>query len=129
MMAGRNLLFRFVDVFLTVHWSDARENFEELIREVNQFGDFSITIDFILKNMLVLYADDIKSRVKNFNEDVINKIKTNWERIRKSILNAFEMFYRLGFENRTFPAKNAAIPIVYYIYENKLEDEVIKIDS
>ncbi|EGO8298536.1 DUF262 domain-containing protein [Enterococcus sp. C1(2024)] len=112
--------------FLTVHWSDARENFEELIREVNQFGDFSITIDFILKNMLVLYADDIKSRVKNFNEDVINKIKTNWERIRKSILNAFEMFYRLGFENRTFPAKNAAIPIVYYIYENKLEDEVIK---
>ena len=60
MMAGRNLLFRFVDVFLTVHWSDARENFEELIREVNQFGDFSITIDFILKNMLVLYADDIK---------------------------------------------------------------------
>ncbi|MEO2498517.1 DUF262 domain-containing protein, partial [Enterococcus faecalis] len=72
--------------FLTVHWSDARENFEELIREVNQFGDFSITIDFILKNMLVLYADDIKSRVKNFNEDVINKIKTNWERIRKSIL-------------------------------------------
>ena len=55
--------------------------------------------------MLVLYADDIKSRVKNFNEDVINKIKTNWERIRKSILNAFEMFYRLGFENRTFPAK------------------------
>ncbi|HCQ8737691.1 TPA: DUF262 domain-containing protein, partial [Enterococcus faecalis] len=41
--------------FLTVHWSDARENFEELIREVNQFGDFSITIDFILKNMLVLY--------------------------------------------------------------------------
>ena len=106
MMAGRNLLFRFVDVFLTVHWSDARENFEELIREVNQFGDFSITIDFILKNMLVLYADDIKSRVKNFNEDVINKIKTNWERIRKSILNAFEMFYRLGFENRTFPAKN-----------------------
>ncbi|WP_428205853.1 GmrSD restriction endonuclease domain-containing protein, partial [Enterococcus faecalis] len=37
--------------FLTVHWSDARENFEELIREVNQFGDFSITIDFILKNM------------------------------------------------------------------------------
>ena len=64
--------------------------------------------------------------MKNFNEDVINKIKTNWERIRKSILNAFEMFYRLGFENRTFPAKNAAIPIVYYIYENKLEDEVIK---
>ena len=25
MMAGRNLLFRFVDVFLTVHWSDARK--------------------------------------------------------------------------------------------------------
>ena len=67
--------------------------------------------------------------MKNFNEDVINKIKTNWERIRKSILNAFEMFSRLGFENRTFPAKMFAIPIVYYIYENKLEDEVIKIDS
>lgn len=112
--------------FLTAYWPDARENFDELIREVNQFGDFSITPDFILKTTLVLYSNDIKSRVKNFDKKLIMNIQENWDRIRKSILHTVEMIYRLGFENRTFPAKNAAIPIIYYVYIKHLEDEVVK---
>ncbi|WP_127723152.1 hypothetical protein [Anaerosphaera multitolerans] len=37
------------------------------------------------------------------------------------------MFYRLGFNNRTFPAKNAAIPIILWVYKNNKEDEISKI--
>lgn len=111
---------------LTANWTDARERFDELKKEVNQFGEFSITSDFILKTTLVLYSDDIKNRVKNFDNEVIKKVTLNWDKLRKVILNSFEMFYRLGFNNRTFPAKNAAIPIIAWVYNNNREDEISK---
>lgn len=111
---------------LTANWPEAREKFDELKKEVNQFGEFAITSDFILKTTLVLYSDDIKNRVKNFDNDIIKDIITNWDKLRKAILNCFEMFYRLGFNNRTFPAKNAAIPVIYWIYLNNKEDEITK---
>lgn len=50
--------------FLTAYWPEARENFDELIREVNRFGYFSISTDLILKTTLVIYSKDIKNRVK-----------------------------------------------------------------
>lgn len=111
---------------LTANWPDAREKFDDLIKEVNQFGDFAISSDLILKTTLVLYSEDIKNRVKNFDNEVIKNIINNWDRLRKSILNCFEMFYRLGFNNRTFPAKNAAIPIISWVYNNNREDEISK---
>lgn len=37
------------------------------------------------------------------------------------------MFYRMGFNSQTFPALNAAIPIIYYVYKNNLEEEIIKV--
>ncbi len=111
---------------LTANWPDAREKFDDLIKEVNQFGDFAISSDLILKTTLVLYSEDIKNRVKNFDNEVIKNIINNWDRLRKSILNCFEMFYRLGFNNRTFPAKNAAIPIIAWVYNNNREDEISK---
>lgn len=111
---------------LTANWSNAREKFDDLIKEVNQFGDFSINSDLILKTTLVLYSDDIRNRVKNFNNDIIKSIVDNWSRIRRAILNSFEMFYRLGFNDKTFPAKNAAIPIIAWVYNNNKEEVIIK---
>lgn len=111
---------------LTANWSDAREKFDSLIKEVNQFGDFSITTDLILKTTLVLYSDDIRNRVQNFDNAIVKSIIDNWSRIRKSILNSFELFYRLGFNNKTFPAKNAAIPVIAWVYKNNKEDQIIK---
>jgi len=111
---------------LTANWPDAREKFDSLIREVNQYGDFVINTDLILKLTLFLFSDDIRNRVKNFDNDTVNKIISNWSRIRKSILNSFEMFYRLGFNNKTFPAKNAAIPIIAHVFLHNKEDEIIK---
>ena len=35
-------------------------------------------------------------------------------------------FYRLGFNNNTFRAKNAAIPIIYYVYHKGLSEDIIK---
>lgn len=111
---------------LTANWPDAREKFNSLIQEVYLYGDFTISSDLILKTTLVLFSNDIKNRVKNFDNDTVNKIIKNWDSIRKSILSTFKMFYRMGFRNKTFPAKSAAIPIILYVYDNKMYNDIVK---
>lgn len=111
---------------LTANWPDAREKFNSLIQDVYSYGDFTISSDLILKTTLVLFSNDIKNRVKNFDNDTVNKIIKNWDSIRKSILSTFKMFYRMGFRNKTFPAKSAAIPIIIYVYDNKMYNDIVK---
>lgn len=36
------------------------------------------------------------------------------------------MFYRMAFRNKTFPAKSAAIPIILYVYDNKMYNDIVK---
>ncbi|WP_436708091.1 DUF262 domain-containing protein [Lactiplantibacillus plantarum] len=111
---------------LTANWPDAREKFNGLIQEVNCYGEFTISSDLILKTILVLFSNDIKNRVKNFDNAIVNQIIKKWESIRKSILNTFRMFYLMGFKNKTFPAKSAAIPIILYVYNNEMYNDIVK---
>ncbi|MGT2749589.1 DUF262 domain-containing protein [Streptococcus orisasini] len=111
---------------LTTHWKESRDEFDELIRDIRNFGDFNISSDLIIKSILMLYSSDIKNRVKNFDQNLLNKVIENWERIKLTISNVFQLFYRMGFNQQTFPALNAAIPIIYFVYENRLENEIVK---
>ncbi len=98
---------------------NAREEFNKLIDDVYKLG-FIINKDFILKTCLVLLNDNIKSQIKNFTHDNIQKFENNWDKIKNSINSAFKLFKKLGFNDKIFRAKNAAIPIIYYIYQNDL---------
>lgn len=121
----------FSDLLMSIasaNWKgmDARKEIEKLVSEIYDIGHagFRIDKDFVLKTCLVLFVDDIKFRLKNFTHENINKFEENWSKIRKSIRSAFMLFESLGFNDKTFRAKNAAIPIIYYIYQNNLEEEI-----
>ncbi|WP_300390604.1 DUF262 domain-containing protein [Fusobacterium sp.] len=109
----------------TSNWKekDARSEMNKLIEEVYEIGHSSFIIDkdFILKSCLFLFVDDIKFQLKNFTYENVNKFEINWNKIRSSIIAAFSLFNSLGFKDKTFRAKNAAIPVIYYIYYNNLE--------
>ena len=51
--------------------------------------------------------------------DAVKYFECNWSHVQDSIVTAFKLFASLGFNNTTFRAKNAAIPIIYYIYKHK----------
>lgn len=113
----------------SANWKDidVRKEIEKLVSEVNNIrhSKFIISKDFVLKTCLVLFVDDIRFKVKNFKYENINIFESNWNRIRECIVSAFKLFDSLGFNDKTFRAKNAAIPIVYYIYHNNLEKDII----
>lgn len=112
----------------TANWSkyDARKEIKDVIDKVRENGNFEIDKDFVLKTCLVLLIDNIKFQVKNFTQENVRLFEDNWERIKKCIISAFKLFKRLGFDNRSFRATRAAIPVIYYIFYNSLEDSIYK---
>ncbi len=123
----------FSDLLMSIasaNWKkiDARKEIDKLVTEIYDIGrpGFFIDKDFVLKTCLVLFVDNIKFQLKNFTYENVNLFETNWEKVRKSIIAAFTLFEKLGFNNTTFRAKNAAIPVIYYIYYNNLSDVIVK---
>lgn len=111
----------------TANWQkyDARKEIPNIIKEVLNYG-FLINEDFVLKTCLVIINDNIKFQVKNFNQEVVLKFEESWDRIRKSIIAAFQLLANFGFNNHSLRAKNAVIPIIFYTYHRAIEDEINK---
>ena len=123
----------FSDLLMSIasaNWNkiDARKEIDDLINKVYKLGKsrFIINKDFVLKTCLVLFIDNIKFQLKNFGHNNVKIFEDNWFKIKKSILATFDFIEKLGFNDRTFRAKNAAIPIIYYVYHNNLEEKIIK---
>lgn len=110
----------------TANWKkDARNEFKSLIDKVYA-NNFIISADLILKCCLVLFNDNIKFQVANFDSDSVGVFDKNWERISKCIEVSFELLKKWGFNDSSLRAKNAVIPIVYYLYHKNLENEILK---
>lgn len=110
----------------TANWErDARKEFKALVDAVYA-NNFIISADLILKCCLVLFNENIKFQVANFDADSVRVFDKNWDRIRKCMEVAFELLKKWGFSDSSLRAKNAIIPIVYYIYYKKIEDEILK---
>lgn len=110
----------------TANWDkDARKEFKALV-DVVYNNNFIISADLILKCCLVLFKDNIKFQVANFDAESVRIFDKNWDRIRKCIEVTFELLKKWGFNDSSLRAKNAIIPIVYYIYHKNLENDILK---
>ena len=58
---------------------------------------------------------------KKKNSSVV-KFEQNWDKVSSAIIEAFKLIESWGFNDSNFRAKNAIIPIVYFIYHNGLQD-------
>lgn len=112
----------FSDLLISIavaHWSDAREEIRKLVDNIRDKG-FSIPKDFILKTFLYLYSKDIRFKVKNFNQNNVAELKKEWQKIRETILEVFDLIKSFGFTDYTLTSKNALLPIIYYIYHRNI---------
>ncbi len=113
----------------TASWDhlDARKEVSDIVKKVFEISNeepFLISKDFVLKTCLVLFNNDIKFQVKNFDQDRVREFESNWDRITKSIIESFALLSSLGFNNQSLRAKNAVIPIIYYIYHKGIESNI-----
>ena len=123
----------FSDLLMSIasaNWTkfDARSEMSKIREEIYTFGNpnFDVSQDFILKSILVLSDVDVRFKIVNFGRANIAIFESKWGAIRKSLIATFEFLEQIGFNDGLLRAKNAAIPIAYYIYKHNLAEAIVK---
>ena len=105
---------------VVANWSiDAKNEIKNLVNQVNQKG-FKIDKDYVVKAFLYLYHKNIKTEISSFSIDFCQKIETNWNNIRDSILSLFDLLRTFGLDEFKLTSINATLPILYYIYHKNI---------
>ena len=114
----------FADLLMSIavaNWEgDGREAIDDLVKQIWQSSSemgFSIERDWVLKASLMLTDADVRFRVKNFNASQVHIIQRQWGEIRDCIIESFKLVRALGLNDQSLRAKNAVIPIAYYLYK------------
>jgi uncharacterized protein with ParB-like and HNH nuclease domain len=123
----------FSDLLMSIssaNWKrhDARKEIAAVKNRIFDFGNpnFNVSQDFILKAMLVFESEDIRFKLANFSLAQVNRFEAAWDNIKKALVATFELLASLGYSDSLLAAKNAAIPIAYWLYKNNLADSVSK---
>ena len=123
----------FSDLLMSIasaNWTryDARDEMRRVREEIYTFGNpaFDVSQDFILKAVLVLSDLDVRFKIENFGKTNISIFENKWIEIKKSLVATFQLLEQLGFNDSLLRAKNAAIPIAYYIYKKGLAETIVK---
>lgn len=105
---------------IKLRWNEARENFKELLESINK-RNFDFDTDLLLKACLTLFsskAEDVRYRITNLNDSVIDKIVSKWEPITQAMqLTAALLDRFLITDKKQLPSHNALIPIVYWHFK------------
>ena len=120
----------FSDILMSImiaSWGDdARQQIDELVKSVmtSPTMSFSINRDIVLKTSLMLTESDVKFRVQNVSKPQVAKIEESWPEIKSCIVETFKLIKSFGLNDHSLRAKNAAIPIAYYLFKKKLWAEI-----
>jgi uncharacterized protein with ParB-like and HNH nuclease domain len=98
---------------------DAKKEINGLVDELVKESGFPVNKDFILRTYLILYNDDIKFRVENFNIKNAKEFELHWEEIKLAIKEVFQLVIDFGYAPNTLTSMNALLPIVYYLYKTE----------
>ena len=116
-------------LFSTVvsNWEKGREEIEDLINTINTRGQrFDFNSDFVMRNCLYIISPSSDLKIENLGKENIKKINENWQMIKNSILKSIDLLVEFGFCSENLISRNVVMPIVYYIYNNGLLDNISK---
>ncbi|MFB6159535.1 MAG: DUF262 domain-containing protein [Candidatus Nanohalobium sp.] len=103
---------------------NAREEITNFVDHINQNlnEDNDFDKDFVLKSSLVLSELPVRYKVDNFTASNLEKIKENWEDIKKAIEKAVKLVNSFGVDSNNLTSQNALIPIAYFYMKNPKAD-------
>lgn len=104
---------------LVSRWPGARDEFDALSTSLKSHGNgFQFDIDFIMRSCLYLIDASLRLKVEDFGEDNVQKIQTQWPKIKQAILDTVNLLDEFGYDAQTLQTYAAVHPIVYYRYQS-----------
>lgn len=106
---------------------DARREVNEIVDALNGIGGgFSFSKDFVLKAGLMLA--EIKSvgfKVENFDRTNMATLERAWPAIRQALDLTVRLVSNFGFTGQTLRADSALLPIAYYLFKRKAQQDFL----
>lgn len=103
---------------IVANWEDARQKIEDLLKQVNNFGDgFNFNTDFIMRLCLSLIDSPVQFKVSNFRKENVELVKLNWNNIEASLKKTVNLLSEFGLNKETLTTNNIVIPLVYHVYK------------
>lgn len=109
--------------YIKLNWNEARDKFSKLLKVLNEGNKYKFSHDFILKTILFIHAkeqENLKYSVTNFNQDIVQNTKDNWESRIEPALKLTKDLIGSKFlltHGKLITSYNALIPIIYYCYK------------
>ena len=117
----------FSDLLMSIavaNWEgDARKEIDDLVTESRQTLQLSVSRDWVLKSCLVLTEADVRFRVANFDTAQVSQIQARWPGIRECLTETLKLAKGYGLNDSSLRAKNALIPIAYYLYKQTWREQ------
>ena len=114
----------FADLLMSIatrYWDgDARGKIDGLIRQIGTVG-FDVTRDWVLKACLYLTGAHVKFKVESFTPQVVRLIDDGWNNISTCLINTVRLLREYGYKNESVRAKNAILPIAYFLYKSAFQ--------
>ena len=110
---------RFSDLLMSImsaNWEDARDRVDELVNLVRTEFGFSIDRDLVMKAAVMITDADVRFQARNFDASSVANIRDTWDDIRDALVESFRMIASFGLNNASLRAKNAVLPIAYYLF-------------
>jgi uncharacterized protein with ParB-like and HNH nuclease domain len=108
---------------IVANWEEGRKEIEEFLKQINNKGDrFRFDIDFMMRSCLVLTDCPVLFKVNTFKKENIDKIKSEWEKIKTALDATVDLLVEFGFNEENLTSQNAIIPIAYYLIKNGNSD-------
>ncbi|MDN5746235.1 MAG: hypothetical protein L0H31_14110, partial [Nocardioidaceae bacterium] len=101
---------------LAANWEDARDRVDELVNLVRTEFGFSIDRDLVMKAAVMITDADVRFQARNFDASSVANIRDTWDDIRDALVESFRMIASFGLNDASLRAKNAVLPIAYYLF-------------
>ena len=101
---------------MSASWEDARDRVDELVNFIRTELGFTIDRDLVMKAAVMLTNADIKLQARNFDASNVARIRQVWDEIRDALVASFRLIESFGLNDASLRAKNAALPIAYYLF-------------
>lgn len=125
---------------LSTHWKklNARDEVNSLIDKINNYHrndddkrvyDYSISLDFVMKSMLVLLDEpSVTFKINKIINDgnLLTKMEDRFNSIKDVLKAAFAFVKKYGFTHEVLRSNNAIIPIAYLLYKKLPKGETYK---
>lgn len=104
----------FLMSILANYWADGREEINRAVDALNRDFNFDVSKDIFLRGCLYLSDKTLNFNADNFNRNLVEDIKNDFENIENALRKSAGFFKKIGYSKDNLRSSLIMLPLAYY---------------